>query len=55
MAYGVEIWGCEEEEELEKVIMELYQMHLQIKFLPRCIIYRELVMAKMKLEWGQKI
>ncbi|KYM96955.1 hypothetical protein ALC62_12371 [Cyphomyrmex costatus] len=53
MAYGVEIWGWEEKEDLEKVMMDYVRWIFRLDFCtPRYVIMRELVMDKMRVGWG---
>jgi len=53
MAYGVEIWGWEEKEELEKVMLDYVRWIFGLDFCtPRYVITRELVMDKLRAGWG---
>ncbi|KYM93610.1 hypothetical protein ALC62_15968 [Cyphomyrmex costatus] len=53
MSYGVEIWGWEEKEILEKVMMDYVRWIFRLYFCtPRYIIMRELAMDKLKIGWG---
>lgn len=53
MSYGVEVWGWEEKEVLEKVMMDYVRWIFRLEFCtPRYIIMRELRMDKLKVGWG---
>jgi len=53
MAYGVEIWGWEEKENLEKVMLDYTRWLFRLDFCtPRYLITRELYMDKLKIGWG---
>ncbi|KYM98815.1 hypothetical protein ALC62_10462 [Cyphomyrmex costatus] len=53
MSYGVEIWGWEEKEVLEKVMLDYVRWIFRLDFCtPRYIIMRELAMDKLKIGWG---
>lgn len=53
MAYGVEIWGWEEKESLEKVMMDYTRWLFGLEFCtPRYMITKELSMEKLKIGWG---
>jgi len=56
MAYGVEIWGWEEKEELEKTMMDYVRWLFGLEFCtPRYVITRELAMDKLKVGWGIRV
>lgn len=53
MSYGVEIWGWEEKETLEKVMMDYVRWIFRLDFCtPRYIITRELRMDRLRVGWG---
>lgn len=53
MEYGVEIWGWEEKEELEKVMLDYVRWVFKLEFCtPRYLITRELRIFKLKVGWG---
>ncbi|XP_011171243.2 uncharacterized protein LOC105203974 [Solenopsis invicta] len=53
MSYGVELWGWEEKDNLEKVMMDYVRWIFGLEFCtPRYIITRELVMDKLRVGWG---
>lgn len=53
MGYGVEIWGWEEKEQLEKVMMDYVRWLFRLDFCtPRYLISRELRMDRLSLGWG---
>jgi len=53
MSYGVEIWGWEEREGLEKIMMDYIRWLFKLDFCtPRYIIGREIGMEKLRLGWG---
>ena len=50
MAYGVEIWGWKEMEELEKIIMDYIRWIFYLDFnTPKYIIMRELAIDKLRV------
>lgn len=52
-SYGVEVWGWEEKEELEKVMIDYVRWIFRLDFcIPRHIITRELEVVKLKVGWG---
>lgn len=53
MTYGVEIWGWEEKNGLEKIMMDYVRWIFRLDFCtPRYVIYRELKSEKLKIGWG---
>jgi len=53
ISYGVEIWGWEEREELEKIMLDYVRWLFRIDFCtPRYIIYKELGMEKLRIGWS---
>ena len=53
MAFGVEIWGWKEKENLERVMMDYTRWIFGLEFCtPRYIIARELMMDKLRVGWG---
>lgn len=53
ISYGVEIWGWEEKEELEKILLDYIRWIFKLDFCtPRYIISRELGIEKLKIRWG---
>lgn len=55
MSYGVEIWGWEEQKDLEKILMDYVRWVFRLDFCtPRYIIRRELGLEKMKIKWGAR-
>lgn len=53
MAFGVEIWGWEERENLEKIMMDYTRWIFGLEFCtPRYVIARELMMDKLRVGWG---
>lgn len=53
MEYGVEIWGWEERRKLEKIKLDYIRWMFRIDFCtPRYIIYRDLGVEKLQIDWG---
>jgi len=53
ISYGVEIWGWEEREELEKIMLDYVRWLFRIDFCtPRYIIYREIGLEKLRIGWS---
>lgn len=53
MEHGVEIWGWEEQKDLEKIMLDYVKWIFGIDFcIPRYIITRELDLDKLKIKWG---
>ncbi|XP_032673718.1 uncharacterized protein LOC116845308 [Odontomachus brunneus] len=53
MSYGVEVWGWEEKEKLERIMMDYVRWIFRLDFCtPRYIIMYELGMEKLKIGWG---
>jgi len=53
MAYGVEIWGWEKKEELEKIMMDYARWLFGLEFCTsRYVITRALAMDKLRVGWG---
>jgi len=55
MKYGVEIWGWEKMEELEKIMINYIRWIFNVDFCtPRYLIMRELRMNKLRIGWDMR-
>jgi len=55
ISYGVELWGWEEREELEKIMMDYIRWIFRLDFCtPRYIMKREIGIEKLKVGWGMR-